>query len=110
MPRPTERDIMIVQDKLAELYATLSAAQQEVLDTLMAAGLSLIDDDDTGGFLAIAGQAELETLMHDRIAALREDFRRANAGTDEKVSETHHLRWDLTPLLDWFHRPQPRPA
>src|SRR6476620_11004615 len=37
MTTPTEKDVMAVQDKLAELYATLPPAQREVLDTILAA-------------------------------------------------------------------------
>ncbi len=109
MPQPTERDIMVVQERLAELYARLTPAQQEVLDTIMAAGLSFIDEDDTGGFVLTDDPHSLESHMHQRISHLQEEWRRANppgAASDEP----EQLRWNLQPLLDWFHRPQPRPA
>jgi len=109
MPQPTERDIMVVQEKLAELYARLTPAQQEVLDTIMAAGLSFIDEDDTGGFSYSSELMSMELHMRERMGHLQEEWRRANPPSEPSEAE-HHLRWNLQPLMDWFHRPQPRPA
>lgn len=109
MPTSTERDIMVVQDKLAELYATLSPAQQDVLDMIMAAGLSLVDDD-AGGYVMVAGPAEMETMMRSRIAELQEDFRRTNTGSNDETSGDRTHRWNLRGLFSWLNRPQPRPA
>jgi hypothetical protein len=110
MPAPSDRDVMVVQDKLAELYATLSPGQQQVLDTILAAGLSLVDEEDTGGFVMAPSQMEMEQIMRDRMATLQEDWRRANVTTDGAQGEGGALRWNLKPLLDWFNRPAPRPA
>src|SRR5262245_41775990 len=67
MTTPTENDVMAVQDKLAELYATLPPAQQEVLDTILAAGMSLVGDDDTSGFILVNSSFELEQHMQYRM-------------------------------------------
>jgi hypothetical protein len=109
MPQPTERDIMVVQEQLAELYARLTPAQQEVLDTIMAAGLSFIDEDDTGGFAFSDDLLTREVYMRDRISYLKDEWRRANS-RDDSSKDDHQLRWNLQPLMDWFHRRQPRPA
>ena len=111
MPAPSEKDVLAVQDKLAELYATLSPAQQEVLDTILAAGLSIVDQDDTGGFIMTNSQMELEQVMRDRMAMLQEDWRSANYSTgDAEQGEGRRLRWNLKPLVAWFNRAEPRPA
>jgi hypothetical protein len=111
MPAPTDRDVMVVQDKLAELYATLTPSQQQVLDTILAAGLSFVDEDDTGGFIMAHTQIELEQHMRDRMATLQEDWRRANYSADDgQQGEGRRLRWNLKPLLEWFNRTEPRPA
>jgi hypothetical protein len=47
--------------------------------------------------------------MRTRMTDLQREWRRANPPTGNR-EESEHLRWDLKPLLDWFHRPQPRPA
>lgn len=109
MPQPTDRDLMVVQERLAELYASLTPAQQEVLDTIMAAGLSFFDDDDTGGFLFSGDPAALEAHMHARITELREAWQDSNPSAEQSTEE-HRLRWDLRPLMHWFNRSQPRPA
>jgi hypothetical protein len=109
MPQPTERDIMVVQEKLAELYARLTPAQQEVLDTIMAAGLSFIDEDDTGGFSYSTELMAMELHTRERMSHLQDEWRRANP-PDDSGEDDHQLRWNLKPLLDWFNRPQPRPA
>src|SRR5438067_1797365 len=113
MATPTEGDIGAVQDTLAELYATLSPAQQDVLDTIIAAGLSLADEEDSGGYVMAPSQLELESYMRDRVASLREDYRRANDSAEEQPGEARGPRgprWNLRPLLDWVGRPTPRPA
>lgn len=109
MPQPTERDIMVVQERLAELYASLTPAQQEVLDTIMAAGLSFLDEDDTGGFILTGDLMHMEAHMRSRIAELQESWRSANPPAEQQ-GESRHRRWNLKPIMDWFNRPQPRPA
>jgi len=108
MPQPTDRDMMVVQDKLAELYATLTPAQRDVLDTIMAAGLSFVEeDDDLSGYQLIGGLAEADAHVRSRMAELKEDWRRANTRFEsDSASEESRLQWGLRPLLDWFHRPQ----
>jgi hypothetical protein len=113
MPQPTERDVLIVQEKLAELYATLSPSQQEVLDTLMAAGLSFVEfDDDTGGYLFSGSPVEAEAHVRSRMAELKADWQRVNPPADASgdAKERPELRWDLKPLLDWWQRPSAQPA
>jgi hypothetical protein len=109
MPQPTERDLMVVQERLADLYASLTPTQQAVLDTIMAAGLSFLDEDDTGGFSFSGDPITMEAHMRSRMAELQEAWRSANTTADQQEG-ARHLRWDLKPLLDWFNRPQPRPA
>ena len=112
MPAPNDQDVMVVQDRLAQLYATLTPAQQQVLDTIMAAGLSFVDEDDTGGYMMVNSQVEMEQYMRDRMSTLQEDWRRANYSAEEpQDGEDRRMRWNLKPLLDWFNRPaQPSPA
>lgn len=113
MPQPTERDITVVQDKLAELYASLSPAQQEVLDTLMAAGLSSFDaNDDTGGFIMTVSVPEAEAHMRTRMAELQEDWRRANMSADVAGAPKARgeMRWNLKPLIAWWQRSTAQPA
>ncbi len=110
MPAPSEKDVLAVQDKLAELYATLTPAQQEVLDTILAAGLSIVDQDDTGGYMMTGNLVEMEQYMRDRMTTLQEDWRSANYSTDEGQGEGRRLRWNLKPLVAWFNRAEPRPA
>lgn len=109
MPQPTERDLMVVQERLADLYASLTPAQQTVLDTIMAAGLSFFDEDDTAGFILTADPTAMESHMRTRVSELQESWRSANSSTDQQP-EAHHRRWNLKPLIEWFNRPQPRPA
>ena len=111
MPAPSEKDVLAVQDKLAELYATLTPAQQEVLDTILAAGLSIVDQDDTGGFImSTTNEVEMEHYMRSRMSVLQEEWRRANYAEDEEQGEGRRLRWNLKPLVEWFNRAEPRPA
>src|SRR5829696_7861959 len=83
MPAPNDQDVTVVQDRLAQLYATLTPAQQQVLDTIMAAGLSFVDEDDTGGYVMMNTQLEMEQHMRDRMVELQEDWRRANYSAEE---------------------------
>src|SRR5262245_46267075 len=110
MTTPTEKDVLAVQDKLAELYATLPPAQREVLDTILAAGMSMIDEDDTGGFVMVNSPFELEALMHDRVATLREEWRQATTTGEPAATETRTRRWNFWPLVEWANRAQQRTA
>jgi len=98
---------MVVQDRLAELYASLAPAQREVLDTILAAGMSLTTDDDTSGFFMVNSQFELESLMHDRVSTLREEWRQATTSADAEPGG-RKSRWNFRPLVEWANRAQPR--
>lgn len=106
---PTARDIAAVQEKLADLYASMPPAQQAVLDMIMAAGLSMVMDDDTGGYGMPASWEEVGIVNRQRAAELREAWRSANTSRTGADAAKSELRWDLQPLMDWFSRPQ-RPA
>lgn len=112
MPRPSERDFLVVQERLAELYASLTPAQQEVLDTIMAAGLSFVDDDDLSGYVMSGDTSAMQAHMQYKMDELREEWRRANppAAASTSDSGTPRARWNLKPLMDWFNRSEPRPA
>ncbi|MGH2586320.1 MAG: hypothetical protein ACRDJE_15510 [Dehalococcoidia bacterium] len=109
MPQPTEHDVMVVQEKLADLYASLTPVQQEVLDTIMAAGLSIVDDDDLSGYLLADDPTILQIHARSRIAELREEWNRTNPPPDA-ADDSSRLRWDLSPLLSWFRRQEAEPA
>ena len=101
---PSENDIQAVEERLATLYAELSPAQQEILETIIAAGLTLTSTDDTAGYSMLSSY-EMEHLARSRMAELREDFRRANFQQEETgASDEAGPRWNLGPLLEWFRR------
>jgi hypothetical protein len=110
MTTPTEHDVTVVQDKLAELYATLAPAQREVLDTILAAGMSMVTEDDTSGFVLVNSSFELEQHMQYRMTTLKEEWRQANATGEGDATETRTRRWNFKPLLEWASRAQPRTA
>jgi hypothetical protein len=109
MPQPTEHDVLVVQERLADLYASLTPAQQEVLDTLMAAGLSLVDDDDLSGYSLTTDPTILQIHARTRIAEIRDEWNRVNPPADA-ADDSSRLRWDLGPLLNWFRRQEAEPA
>lgn len=104
---PSQRDLDAVQEKLAELYATLPPGQQAVLDMILAAGLSMASEDDTAGYSnASITWEEVDVISRRRAIELRETWQRVNRSTTGADRAKRDLRVDLQPLLTWWNRPQ----
>ena len=102
---PSERDVIAVEQRLAALYEELPPAQQAVLDTIIAAGLTVTTAGDTSGYSFGMHPVELEMVARARIEEIREDFQRVNAGRDVPTdAAAPRPRWNLRPLLEWFRR------
>lgn len=109
MTIPSGKDVSVVQERLADLYAELTPAQQSVLDLILAAGISVADiGEDTGGFGMLDSPYTLDSYMRHHVADLHESNREAKQHGLGKASEGGAPRWDLRHLVEWFNRPRPQ--
>ncbi len=113
---PDASDVHAVEARLSALYAELPPAQQEVLDTVIAAGLAgLSPQDDTAGYV-FEHPVVLEQLARYKIAELHEEARRARLSHEATARSAAPRRgWNLQPVLEWLRRapavpPRSRPA
>ena len=111
---PTESDVVAVEQRLSALWTDLTPAQQEILDTIICTGLSVVSaSEDTQGYIDMANNPlYMEEHIRSRTAELREDYRRANFQRENPEAEAGP-RWSLRPVLNWFQRapaPQQRPG
>lgn len=109
---PDERDVAVVEERLSRLYNELAPAQQAVLETVLVAGLGVVEraGDDTVGFYNLG---ETEALFQARRAELQEAWRQADRSHwTSPASAGSERRSVLSPVLGWFRRapaPQPQP-
>jgi hypothetical protein len=99
---PDERDLAALEQRLSALYNELPPGQQELLDTIVAAGLSLLGSDDTAGYVAIPGAPEVRAMHEAKLAELRRDWQQTQAQPADTA--TPRSRWRLRPVLDWLRR------
>jgi hypothetical protein len=118
VPTPSESDVSAVEQRLAALYDELPASQQIVLDAILGAGLAVLStaSDDTSGYIdpALTNPAMLEAELRYRIGEIQKAARDIKVNR-EGGTPAPRRRWNLRPVLDWFHRapapasgPQPR--
>jgi hypothetical protein len=101
---PTESDLAALEGRLTAFYNELPPAQQELLDTIVAAGLSLLAPADTAGYIAIPGGAEVRAMHEAHLSELRASWQQAQVQPDDGAAVQPAARWSLRPLLDWLRR------